>query len=209
MLWRLWPLSYSSNFVLKQIHQILLLLPSLHKPIYCIFLYKINSDLFVLNQQYYIKKVKLKYIKNFDIIRQRLFCLKLINRITDVCTQLTNSNYLFHTIILSFTYPVLHAINFDSRYIHWTRERRWGNNVSNRQTLRLSDEWPAVAIRLDEPTNTKSLVTFEWHLKLWKWQSSGNVWVQQLTSRTWWTNCPRSMHASDNSFYSMLTWTWW
>ena len=48
----------------------------------------------------------------------------------------------------------------------WTRERLWGSSVSHKHTFLLSAECPAVAIRLDEPTNTKSLVTFEWHLKL-------------------------------------------
>ena len=33
-----------------------------------------------------------------------------------------------------------------------------GSSVSHRQTLRLSDECPAVAIRLDDPMKLKSLV---------------------------------------------------
>jgi len=34
--------------------------------------------------------------------------------------------------------------------------------------LRLSAEWPAVARRLEEPRNTKSLVVFVWHCMLCK-----------------------------------------
>jgi hypothetical protein len=40
----------------------------------------------------------------------------------------------------------------------WTQALLGGRSVSQRQTFRLSDELPAVAIKLDDPTNTKSLV---------------------------------------------------
>lgn len=40
----------------------------------------------------------------------------------------------------------------------WTQALLGGRRVSQRQMLRLSDDCPDVAIRLDDPTNTKSLV---------------------------------------------------
>lgn len=45
-----------------------------------------------------------------------------------------------------------------------------GNSVSHNATFLFSDEWPVVAIRLQEPRNTKSLVTLLWHWNVLKVQ---------------------------------------
>ena len=48
-----------------------------------------------------------------------------------------------------------------------TQALRGGSNVSHILMFLLSLECPAAAIRLDDPTNTKSLVVLLWHCKLW------------------------------------------
>lgn len=63
----------------------------------------------------------------------------------------------------------LSSTKFVLMYLQVTRAFFCGSNESHNATFLLSDECPAVATKLHEPKNTKSLVTLLWHWYVWNW----------------------------------------
>ena len=52
-------------------------------------------------------------------------------------------------------------------YLPCIRALRCGNNVSHMHTFLSPDEWPAVASKLDEAINWKSLIVLLWQRRFW------------------------------------------
>lgn len=65
---------------------------------------------------------------------------------------------------------------------HYNCKQNLKNTCNSLKLVYLpSEECPAVAKKLDEPTKAKSLVCLLWHLRVWKWnRRTRNYWQQQV-----------------------------
>ena len=96
-----------------------------------------------------------------------LFC-EAVNNLCCFTAQLWNAHLLSWHPLNIHTNPPPNVITIGKYWVisPCTSAERGGRRVSQRQTFLLSDEWPAVAMRLEQPTNVKSDVVLLWQDKL-------------------------------------------